>query len=78
MRDRRNDTAHRRVAAAKLGRPLAPTEVAHHENEDKEDQSPANIAVESRSAHTTRHNQTRGLSKLRAALRMPKEGKKLY
>lgn len=78
MRDRPNDRVHRRVAAAKLGRPLKPTEVAHHLDEDKANNQGANLAVESRSNHTIRHNQTRQLGRLRAALRMIRERSKLY
>ncbi len=78
MRDRKDDQTHRNVASAKLGRPLAPGEVVHHANEDKTDNAPINLDVKSRSDHTSGHNQTRGLSKVRAALRMVKEGKKLY
>lgn len=78
MRDRKNDKAHRGIAAAKLGRPLKSSEVAHHENEDKSDNSPANVNAIGRSQHTSGHNKGRGLSKLRASLRMAKEGKKLY
>ncbi len=78
MRDRPNDTAHRTNASIKAGRPLKPSEVAHHQDEDKANNAPANMAVKARGAHTSDHNRTRGLSKLRAALRMVKEGKKLY
>ena len=78
MRDRPSDTAHRRTAERKLGRKLHKDEVVDHLNEDKADQSYANLDVKSRSAHTRRHNTARGLSKVRASLRMVKEGKKLY
>ena len=78
MRDRKDDQAHRRIAATKLGRKLAPHEVVDHINEDKRDNSPANLAVESRAAHTRHHAGARSLSRLRASLRMVKEGKRLY
>lgn len=78
MRDRKSDTAHRRAAESKLGRKITDKEVVDHRNEDKTDQTPTNLDVKTRSAHTTQHNKARGLSKLRAALRMTTEGKKLY
>ena len=77
MRDRPSDTAHRR-AAATLGRPLTPNDLVHHQNEDKADQSASNLTVQSRSQHTAAHNRTRPLSRLRAALRMVRDGRKLY
>ncbi len=78
MRDRKSDTTHRRVAALKLGRPLRPSEVDDHLNEDKTDQSPANLDVKARGVHTTQHNTHRPLSRLRAALRAFKDGRKSY
>ncbi len=78
MRDRRDDQTHRNVAAAKLGRPLKPNEVVDHGNEDKQDNSPANVNAMDRGKHTAQHNRSRGVSKVRAALRMAKEGRKLY
>lgn len=78
MRDRRDDKTHRNVAAAKLGRPLAPGEVAHHVDEDKTNNRPDNVDVKSRKVHTADHNANRDVSKVRAALRMVKERKKLY
>ena len=78
MRDRPSDTAHRRAAEAKLRRKLRPDEVVDHLNEDKTDNSPINLAVKSRSVHSAGHNRTRTLSKLRAALRMMQEKKRLY
>lgn len=78
MRDRRDDQTHRNVAAAKLGRPLKPNEVVDHANEDKTDNSPANVNAMDRGAHTAQHNQNRGVSKVRAALAMVKNRRKLY
>ena len=78
MRDRPSDTAHRRVLERKLGRSLAPGEIAHHVNEDKAANTPINLAVTSRSVHSAGHSRTRGLSKLRASLRMMREKKRLY
>ena len=74
MRDRPSDTAHRRA----VGKPLKAGDVVHHLDEDKSNNAPANLTVEPRAAHTARHNAQRGLSKLRAALRMPREGRKTY
>ena len=77
MRDRKSDR-HRTIGARKAGRPLGPSEVVHHVNEDKNDNSPHNLEVASRSGHTAAHNRSRGLSKLRAALRATRDGTKLY
>ena len=78
MRDRPSDTAHRRAAARALGRSLTPDDLVHHTNEDKADQTFAHLAVTTRSAHTTAHNRARPLSRLRAALRMVREKRRLY
>lgn len=78
MRDRKSDSAHRTAAERKIGRKLQPSEVVDHLNEDKGDNSPANLDPKQRGAHTVQHNRSRGLSKLRAALRMHKEGKRIY
>lgn len=79
MRDRPSDTAHRRAAALKLGRALLPGELVHHLDEDKANQAPTNLDVSvGRGAHTAAHNRGRGLSKVRAALRSFKEGRKVY
>lgn len=71
MRDRASD-AHMKV------KPAGPGMVRHHENEDKTDNRAENLTVEPRSAHTARHNRTRGLGRLRNALTMDKRGEKLY
>jgi hypothetical protein len=79
VRDRPSSSNHRAVAEAKLGRKLLPNEVVDHANEDKADNSPANISAEDRAAHTARHNANRGLSRLRAALRVTQNrGPKSY
>ena len=78
MRDRSSDTTHRRALERKLGRALRPDEVAHHENDDKADNTSSNLNAKARSVHTSEHNRSRGLSKLRAALRMERERKRLY
>lgn len=47
---------HRLVAEQKLGRRLLPGEIAHHIDENKENNAPENIEVlASRSAHMTEH-----------------------
>lgn len=71
MRDRKSD-AHMKVV------PAGPGMVRHHENEDKTDNAPTNLKVESRGEHTARHNRTRGLGRLRKALTMDKRGERLY
>lgn len=78
MRDRKSDTTHREALERKLGRKLLPHEVADHLDENKENNAPTNLDAKTRSAHTSMHNRNRPLSKLRAALRMGKDGKKLY
>jgi hypothetical protein len=77
VRDRPNDQ-HRAIAERKLGRKLAKNEVVDHHDEDKANNNPNNLGPEDRGAHTARHNRQRGLSRLRASLRMFNEGKKLY
>lgn len=77
MRDRKSDV-HRIAGALKAGRKLGPGEVVHHENESKDDNSPANLTVASRGEHTAAHNRSRKVSALRDSLRMHKEGRKLY
>lgn len=77
MRDRKSD-AHRAAGERKAGRTLGPNEVVHHLDEDKSNNADTNLTIEPRGAHTRSHNRSRGLSKLRASLRMVKEGRKLY
>lgn len=77
MRDRPNDQ-HRAIAERKVGRKLTTDEVVDHADEDKANNAPENLNIQARGKHTTSHNRRRGLSKLRAALRMVKEGRKLY
>ena len=74
MRDRSIDI-HRTIAGVPPGDPR----VVHHRDEDKTNNSPANLEPEDRAAHTAAHNKARGLSKLRKALRTT-QGKeeKLY
>jgi hypothetical protein len=71
MRDRPTD-AHTKALAVKAG------EIRHHLDEDKSNNAPANLTPMSRSAHTTLHNKTRVLGRLRKALSMPARKEKLY
>lgn len=77
MRDRPNDT-HRRVLEAKLGRPLKGNEIADHANEDKADNSPANLRPMDRGQHAAHHNRRRTTGKIVKALSMVKRSEKLY
>jgi len=78
MRDRPSDQ-HRVLTEQRLGRKLGPNELVDHANEDKTDNSPTNLNVQARGAHTAHHNKTRGLGRLRKALRITRgTEKKLY
>jgi hypothetical protein len=77
VRDRKSD-AHRKVAERKVGRKLPPDIVVDHLDEDKTNNAPGNLDPKPRGAHTAMHNRSRGVSKLKASLRMPNERKKLY
>ena len=70
-RDRKSD-AHMKVLK------VAPGEVRHHDNEDKTDNTKANLKPMTRGEHTAHHNRTRGLGKLRKALAMVKNKERLY
>ena len=71
MRDRKSD-AHTRVVAA------GPGMIRHHKDEVKEHNTADNLDVMTRGAHTTLHNKTRELGKLRKALTMANRKEKLY
>ena len=71
MRDRPNDAHTRNL-------PIAPGQVRHHVDENKSNNSPANLKVESRADHTRRHNRTRELGKLRKALTMANRKERCY
>lgn len=77
-KDRKTASPHRAVLERTMGRPLLPSEVVDHRDEDKDNNAPSNLSPEDRAAHTARHNRTRGLSKLRTALRMVSKGQRLY
>ena len=76
-RDRKSD-ADRTLTERRLGRKLGPNEIVHHGDEDKSNNTPGNLSVEGRAAHTRRHNKTRTLGKLRKALTMANRKEKLY
>ena len=79
MRDRKNDD-HRKVASAKLGRPLKPGHDVDHLNENKDDNSPGNLQEVPHSEHSKRTG-SRGRRSLRAlqrSLGMVKRGEKSY
>lgn len=77
MRDRKSDI-HRTLAQSETSRTLQTDEVVHHRDEDKANNVATNRVVVPRGQHTALHNTTRGLSRLRASLRMVREGRKLY
>lgn len=46
---------HRVVMERELGRALLPSEIVHHKNEDKGDNSPSNLEVLTRADHVREH-----------------------
>lgn len=80
MRDRKDDSTHRRVVETKLGRKLTKSEVAHHRDDDKSNNAPANLEAKDRGRHSADHGTTgaRATSRLRKSLSMVKRGEKLY
>lgn len=57
---------------------VKPGQIRHHKDENKANNAPDNLEAQDRGAHTTAHNKTRGLGKLRKALTMHQRGEKLY
>ena len=80
MRDRKSDTTHRDALSRKLGRPLAPGELADHRDGDKDNNAPANLEVTTRSAHSKRHADpaVKTQMKIKRALTMVRRGEKIY
>ena len=77
MRDRPSNT-HRRAAEQKLGRPIKPGHDIDHLNENKDDNSPANLVERSHGEHTAKSNRSRTLAQLQKALAMVRKGQKSY
>lgn len=79
MRDRKSDS-HRPAAQAKLGRPIKPGHDIDHLNENKADNSPANLVEVPHGAHS-KTSQSKGRKSLRAlthALTMADRKEKLF
>ena len=79
MRDRKNDQ-HRKIAERALGRKPRPGFDIDHLNEDKEDNSPANLRETSHSDHSklTQSKGRRSLRALQRALRALRKGERQY
>lgn len=54
---------HRLVLSEKIGRPLKPNELSHHINHDKLDNSPDNLVLVRRAAHSRSHRLERTLGR---------------
>lgn len=48
-------TVHRVVKEREIGRPLLPTEIVHHEDEDKQNNAPSNLSVTTNPEHSRAH-----------------------
>ena len=78
-RDRKYDT-HRSVAAQKFGRPIKPGHDIDHLDENKDNNSPANLVEVPHSAHseTTQSKGRKSLRALKRSLGMVRKGEKSY
>jgi hypothetical protein len=78
-RDRKSDS-HRKVAEAKLGRKIRPGHDVDHLNENKDDNSPANLVEVPHGAHSklTQSPGRKSLRQLQKALAMVRKGEKSY
>lgn len=77
MRDRPNDR-HRAVASKKLGRALRPDEDVSHTDDNKANNSPANLEVMPHGKHSKHTGKTKGLRAWRKALTMHQRGERVY
>lgn len=59
--------AHRVVMEQKLGRYLTAEEEVHHTNEDKHDNSPENLELETKLSHLAKHRQQPKMAQLKCA-----------
>ena len=78
-RDRKGDE-HRKVAAQKLGRPIKPGHDIDHLDENKDNNSPANLVEKPHGEHsaTTQSKGRKSLRALQNALAMVRKGEKSY
>jgi hypothetical protein len=78
-RDRKSN-AHRTAAQRALGRPIKPGHDVDHLNENKADNSPANLRETPHGAHSklTQSPGRKSLRRLQKSLTMPTRGEKWY
>jgi hypothetical protein len=79
MRDRKSDS-HRKAAEAKLGRKVKPGHDIDHLDENKDNNSPSNLAEKPHGAHSSATNSKsrKSLRALQSALQMTRKGIKSY